>query len=133
MTESEAAVLVRRIYWFALGFGAVGAIVYLGLQGWRPALAFALGSATSIGNLWLFERVTHSIEPGASGEPQKPPKAALFVLRYIVLLLVGYAIVKCLGVNALSVILGLLTSTAAVITSTALELLQNLFVSRSSH
>jgi hypothetical protein len=134
MTESEAAALVRRIYWFALGFGVIGTATYFGLQGWRPATAFALGSATSVGNLWLFERITHSIEPAPAGEPnKKPPQAGLFVLRYIVLLAVGYAIVKALGVNALAVILGLLTSTAAVLTSTALELVQSLFMSRSTH
>ena len=65
--------------------------------------------------------------------PQKPWQAGIFVTRYIVMILVGYAIVKTLGVNALAVILGLLTSTAAVLTSTVLEVLQNFFVSRSSH
>lgn len=134
MTEPAAAIPVRRIYWLALGFGFVGFLVYFGLQGWRPATAFALGALGSIGNLWLFERITHGIAPAPAGEPPKKPwQAGIFVTRYIVMLTVGYAIVRALGVNALAVILGLLTSTAAVIASTIIELLQNFFVSRSSH
>jgi hypothetical protein len=134
MTEPEANLIIRRIYLLALGFGFVGFVIYFGLQGWRPAAAFALGALGSIGNLWLFEWVTRSIIPTPSAEaPRKPWQAGIFVTRYVVMILVGYAIVKALGVNALAVILGLLTSTAAVLTSTVLELLQNFFVSRSSH
>jgi hypothetical protein len=134
MTETEAAFIVRRIYWLALGFGVIGFVAYFGLQGWRPAAGFALGALGSIGNLWLFERITRGIEPAPAGEPPKKPwQAGIFITRYIVMLAVGYAIVKTLGVNALAVILGLLASTAAVVTSTIIELLQNFFVSRSSH
>jgi hypothetical protein len=134
MTEAEASILVRRIYWLALVYGVIGFVLYFGLQGWREATAFGLGAMGSIGNLWLFDRLTRSIEPAAAGEePRKPWQAGIFIVRYIVLLTVGYAIVKTLGVNALAVILGLLTSTAAVFTSTAVEVLQDFFVSRSSH
>jgi len=134
MTEPEADLIIRRIYWLALGFGLGGFVIYFGLQGWRPAAGFALGALGSVGNLWLFEWLTRSIvpEPGVE-KPKKPWQAGIFVTRYIVMILVGYAIVKALGVNALAVILGLLTSTAAVLTSSILELLQNFFVSRSSH
>jgi hypothetical protein len=134
MTESEAAFIVRRIYWLALGFGLIGFVIYFALQGWRPAFAFGLGALGSTGNLWIFEKLTRSIEPAPDAEPPKNPwQAGIFVIRYILLLMVGYAIVKALGVNALAVILGLLASTAAVLTSTIIELLQSLFVSRSSH
>jgi hypothetical protein len=134
MTEAEAAFLVRRIYWLALGFGSIGFVIYFGWEGWRQAAAFALGALGSVGNLWLFEKLTRSIEPAPAGKPPKKPwQAGIFIVRYIVLLAVGYAIVKALGVNALAVIFGLLTSTAAVVAATALELLQELFVSRSSH
>ena len=135
MTEPEAELLVKRIYWLALGFGVIGFVAYTGLEGWRYAVAFALGALVSIGNLWLFERVTRGIMPTAErgGERRKKPwQAGIFVTRYLLMLTVGYAIVKALGVNALAVIIGLLTSTAAVVASTALELLQDFFVSRTS-
>jgi hypothetical protein len=57
----------------------------------------------------------------------------LFVLRYFILLGSGYAIVNLLGVNALTVILGLLASTAAVMVTLTLELLQSIFRRASSH
>jgi hypothetical protein len=134
MTEPEAALYVKRIYWLALGFGLLGVLGYLGSQGWRPAAGFAMGSLASLGNLWLYERLTRSIEPAPAGEPpRKPWTAGVFILRYVVMIAVAYAIVKALGVNALPVILGLLTSTAAVVTSTIIELFESFFVSRSSH
>ena len=68
MTEAEASILVRRIYWLALVYGVIGFVLYFGLQGWREATAFGLGAMGSIGNLWLFDRLTRSIEPAAAGE-----------------------------------------------------------------
>jgi hypothetical protein len=134
MTEPEAGLIVRRIYWLALGFAVIGFVANFSLQGGRAAAGFALGALASVGNLWLFERLTHSIEPAPVGKPAKKPlQAGIFVIRYIVMILVGYAIVKSLDVNVLAVIFGLLTSTAAVVASTILELLQSYFVSRSSH
>ena len=134
MTEAEADLLVRRTYWIALGFGILGFVAYFALEGWRPATAFALGALASVGNLWLFERLTHTIAPLPDGEERKNPwQAGIFIIRYFLLFTFGYATVKALGVNVLAVILGLLTNTAAVFTSTILDLLQNLFVSRSSH
>jgi len=133
MTEREAALYVRRIYWLNLGFGLLGFAVYFGLQGWRSAFGFALGALCSVGNLWLYEKLTRSIEPAPAGEPPKKPwQAGVFFLRYVVMILVAYAIVKALDVSALAVILGLLTSTAAVVASTVIELFENYFVSRSS-
>jgi hypothetical protein len=133
MTESEASGFINRLYWLALSFGVFGFIAYFGIEGWRSAVGFALGALASFGNLWLYEKLTRRIAPSPAGEqPKKPWQAGAFILRYLVMILVAYAIVKTLGVNALAVILGLLTSTAAVLTSTVFELLQSYFVSRSS-
>jgi hypothetical protein len=134
VTEPEAAFFVRRVYWLNLGFGVLGCVIYFGLQGWRSAAGFALGALGSFGNLWLYEKLTRSIEPPPSGEPPKKPwQAGAFFIRYMVMIAVAYAIVKALDVSALAVILGLLTSTAAVVTSTIVELFESFFVSRSSH
>ena len=123
MTESEADLLIRRTYWIALGFGILGFVAYFALEGWRPATAFALGALASVGNLWLFERLTHTIGPLPDGEERKNPcQAGIFIIRYFLLFTFGYATVKALGVNVLAVILGLLTNTAAVFTSTILDL-----------
>jgi hypothetical protein len=134
MTEPQAEFVVRRIYWLVLAFGVIGFVAYFAFEGWRSAVGFALGALGSFGNLWLYERLTHLIEPGAPGEPPKKPwQAGVFITRYVIMILLAYAIVKTLGVNALAVILGLLTNSAAVLTSSLIEVFESYFVSRSSH
>ena len=123
--------LIRRLYWLTAFFGAVGFVSYFAVQGLNPALGFAVGAAGSVGNLWMFDWLSRAMAPG--GGHRKPWKAGLFVLRYLVLLGSGYAIVNLLGVNALTVILGLLASTAAVMVTLTLELLQSIFRRASSH
>jgi hypothetical protein len=122
---------VRLLYGLTLVLSAIGFVSYLVLQGIGPALGFALGAAGSLGNLWLFDWLTRSLAPGEA--QRKPWKPTLFVLRYFVLLASGYAIVNLLGVNALTVIWGLLTSTAAVLLALIAELFQSLFRRASSH
>jgi hypothetical protein len=129
MTEEDAALSVRRLYWLTTGFGILGFLFYLVLQGMRPALAFLLGALGSAGNLWFFERMTRGIAPG--DQSKKPATAGAFAIRYVLLFSLGYVIVKGLGVSPLAVILGLLASTAAVLTSSIFELAQNFFLSRN--
>jgi ATP synthase I chain len=131
MTEEEAALSVRRLYWLTIGFGILGFFCYIVLQGARPASAFLLGALGSAGNLWFFERMTHGIAPG--DKSKKPATAGAFAIRYVLLFSLGYVIVKSLGVNPLAVILGLLASTAAVLTSSIFELAQGFFLSRNQH
>jgi hypothetical protein len=131
MTDEEAAVLVRRLYWLTTGYGLLGFFCYFALQGIRPAFAFLLGALGSAGNLWFFERMTHGIAPG--DQSKKPATAGAFAIRYVILFSLGYVIVKGLGVNPLAVVLGLLASTAAVLTSSIIELAQGFFLSRNQH
>ncbi len=122
---------VRLLYQLTIILGLIGFVSYFAVQGPGAALGFAFGAACSIGNLWLFDWLTRAIAPGETR--RKPWKPALFVLRYFVLLASGYAIVKFLDVNALTVVWGLLTSTAAVLLALIVELLQSLFRRASSH
>jgi hypothetical protein len=131
MTEQDAILSVRRLYWLTASFGMIGFVSYFALQGPRPAFGFVLGALGSFGNLWLFNYLTHAISPVEGA--RKPWQAGAFIGRYLVFFLLGYVIVKGLGVNPLPVILGLLASTAAVLASTVIELFQSLFLSRSSH
>jgi hypothetical protein len=121
---------VRRLYRLTILFGVLGAAAFSWLQGSREGLAFALGALGSFGNLWLFHRLSVSIAPGEAS--RKPWQAGAFLGRYILLFAAGYVIVKGLGVNPLPVVLGLFASTAAVLTSSIVELLQNLWKNTSS-
>lgn len=131
MTEEQAVLSVRRLYWLTIGFGVLGFLCYFPLQGARPALGFLLGALGSAGNLWLFERMTRGIAPG--DRAKKPATAGAFAIRYVILFSLGYVIVKALGVNPLAVILGLLASAAAVLTASIIELTQSLFLRRNLH
>jgi len=121
---------MTRLYRLTILFGILGAAAFTWLQGPREALAFALGALGSFGNLWLFHRLSVSIAPGEGSG--KPWQAGAFVGRYLILFAAGYVIVKGLGVNPLPVVLGLFASTAAVLTSSIVELLQNLWKNTSS-
>ncbi|MBV8552288.1 MAG: ATP synthase subunit I [Acidobacteriaceae bacterium] len=129
MTDFDAPQTIRRLYWLTGLFGLVGVVSYFVVQGTLSAAGFAIGALSSFGNLWIFERISHSIAPG--DEPKKTWKAGAFVIRYFILFFVAYATIKTLGVNPLAVILGLLASTAAVLTSITYELFRSLLSSRS--
>jgi hypothetical protein len=131
MTEQDADWSLRRIYWLTASFGIAGFVSYFWVLGPRPAFAFLLGAMGSFGNLWLFQWLARSIAP--SDAPRQPWKAGAFVARYLILFTVGYAIVKALRVNPLAVVSGLLASTAAVLLSSTIEIIQSFLGSRRTH
>lgn len=122
MISSDLAQSMRRLYWFTAAFGMIGAVWYLSVGDTRSALGLVLGGAGSLANLWFWNWVSHLIEPGRG--PKKTWQAGLFIGRYLILLGGGYGIVKFLGVNPLAVVLGLLTSTAAVLAMLIVEIAQ---------
>lgn len=131
MTDREAQVSIHRVYQLTGLVGLLGFVSYFWVAGPRPALGFALGAASSFSNLWLFDWLSRSIAPGATA--RKPWQAGAYVTRYIILLGIGYAIVKALGVSPLAVVLGLLVSAAAVLASSVLEIISHFFRSRITH
>ena len=122
MTIGGPVASIRRLYWCTAAFGFLGAVFYLSRGEARGAIGFLLGAAGSIGNLWFWNWLSHLIEPGRS--PKKTWQAGLFIGRYLILLGGGYGIVKFLGVSPLAVVLGLLTSTAAVLALLIVEIAQ---------
>jgi len=121
---------VSRLYFLTALFGIAGFVIYFAVQGSLSAAGFAIGAVASLGNLWLFDRLTRSIAPGDT--PRKSWQAGTFIVRYVILFFIAYASIKTLGVNPLAVILGLLASTAAVLTFSVYELLRGLVGSRST-
>ncbi len=57
MMFSGRSITVAQLYRLTILIGLAGTVVYSIYGGFRPALAFALGSATSFLNLWLFNRL----------------------------------------------------------------------------
>lgn len=131
MTASEDSFSIRKIYLLTGAFGLIGFVCCFSLEGVRSAIAFALGAVASFGNLWLFEWLSSSIAPHASS--RKPWQAGAYLVRYAVLLAIGYGIVKALNVSPLAVVLGLLTNAAAVLAFLILELISHALYDRASH
>ncbi len=128
MIYGQRPMSVRQLYTLTTVVSVLGMVVFFVLYGFRPALAFLLGAAVSLGNLWLFSWLTRAIEPGSRS--QKPWQAGAFVGRYLILFTFGYVIVRFLGVSPLPVVLGLFASTAAVLLSSLLELTGSMLGSR---
>jgi len=120
-----------RVYRLTIVFGCLGFLSYFCWASLRPAFAFGVGALGSLLNLWVFDWMSAAIAPGE--KKRKPWQAGLFVGRYIILLAAGYAIVKTLNVSPLAVVLGLLASTAAVLTSLILELVLSVAGRRRAH
>lgn len=120
MIVTGRTITVTQLYRLTVLFGLVGTVAYLIVSGFRPALAFALGSAISVLNLWLFNRLSGNIQPGEGSK--KPWQAGTFAGRYIIFFAAGYVIVRALDVSPLPVVFGLFASTAAVLLSSVLEL-----------
>ncbi len=134
MTEAEKpSISVRQLYLMTAAFTVAGICWQWAASGPRSALAFFLGGVGSFGNLWAFHWLTKVLERAARTEPEPGSErknawgAGLFIGRYAGLWVVGYATVKALDVSPVSVLLGLLASTAAVLASSVVELVRSLF------
>lgn len=125
MIGPEGEGSIKRIYWLTGFFGLAGFVAMWARQDLKTGLAFVLGAAASAGNVFLFSYLTRAISPQAG--QTKPWEGRTFITRYLLMFALGYVIVKALSVNPLAVILGLLASTAAAVTSIIIELVENLF------
>lgn len=131
MIISELHRSVRSLYWLTFWLGAIGFVSYFAFRGFMPALDFALGVVGSFCNLWLFVWLTGTIARG--DHARKSWRAGLFILRYVLLILFGYVIVKALNVNGLAILVGLLASTAAVLVSLTIEIVGTALGHGTSH
>jgi hypothetical protein len=122
---------VRRWFLLTCVIAAGGFVFVWPFAGFKIALAFLLGAAASFGNLYLFDHLSRAITPGEAAK--KPWQTRAFLTRYLLLFAGGYAIVRALDVSPLAVVLGLLASTAAVISSILFELFEKLLGKLRAH
>ncbi|MGI8962095.1 MAG: ATP synthase subunit I [Bryobacteraceae bacterium] len=131
MTDQDLNQSLRRLYWLTASFGLIGFLSYFWLQGPRSAFGFLLGALGSFGNLCLFVWLSRAISPKVTSH--RPWKAGAFVGRYVAFIAIGYVIVNALSVNVLAVVLGLFSSTAAVLLSSTIEIVQGFSGSKRTH
>ncbi|MBC7926881.1 MAG: ATP synthase subunit I [Bryobacteraceae bacterium] len=108
--------MTARTYRFMAVLALAGtalAAVRLGSEG---ALGFALGSAFSIVNFWLWHRMVRRL-----GEA-KPGGTLSFLGRYLILAAGGYVILNVLEASVLAALAGCLIAVVSLILEILLEL-----------
>ncbi len=103
--------------------GAAAAWIW---RGWRHAAGFALGAAFSALMFHWFHRVAEALGPDTE-MPSRPRLAWLGALRYGLIAGGAYVMMEILGIDPLSIVIGLLVMVAAVL----LELLFQLVYART--
>jgi hypothetical protein len=112
---------LRRIRSLTIAVGLAGAGAVWGWQGARPALGFLMGAGLSIANFEGLSKLAYAI--GGSRSPG-PVAAMLIALRYLLIGIALYVIVKILGFAPVVVLSGLLTAFGAVVLEVLYELIR---------
>jgi hypothetical protein len=118
--DIDYAQATRRLFWLTGLVGIVGSLVALVMWGAPSGLGFAIGSAASLTNLWIWYAITLRL----TGDPRRQSRAGpiFFAGKLLALFAFGYVILKTLNVEPLAAILGLFSSVLAVIGEIAIEL-----------
>lgn len=110
--------IIRRITFWIVVLGPLGAILLGISKGLGFGAGFLLGASLSYLSFWRWTKVVDALT-GAS----KPRSIGLWLLRFAVLIGAGYVIVKYLEVTPVAVFMGLLVSAAAVVISITYEVI----------
>lgn len=112
---------VGRMQKSMLWLGGAGAVVAGLLQGWQGGLGFLAGSIAALANFRWLHHLVVSLGPDA----ERPRKRIflLLILRYALLGLGGYVIVKFFRLSLAAALLGLFVAVAAVLLEIAYEII----------
>ena len=112
---------VRRIHWAMLWLTIAIAVFVFFWGGWPWVVGYLAGAVASMFNFrWLHQLVS------TLGQDARRPRKRLVLflaLRYLLLVLCGYVIVKCFGLNLAAAVSGLFVAVAAVILEIIYELI----------
>ncbi len=117
MARVELEPFALRTYRFIGTLALLGTVVALLRWGGAAGLGFALGSAFSALNFRLWHGTVRRV-----GGP-KSPLTAMVGMRYIVFVLLGYAILKYFEANVLAALAGCFVAVTAVVLEVLLELI----------
>lgn len=109
---------LRRIKRFILIIGAAGAVALTFWKGLSTGSGFLIGAAASYVSFWRWERVVDAVAA-------KPVRRStwFFVLRFALLILAAYVIIKVTRVNQAAALAGLLVPAAASVVEITYELI----------
>src|SRR5579863_8231807 len=113
---------LHRIQMWIVWLSGVGTLAAMAYGGWRWGIGFVLGSGSSYLNLRWLKQLVNSLGVAAAGKPQKARVAVFLGLRYLLLALGGYVIVKFSSLSLVAALIGLFVPVAAVILEILFEL-----------
>jgi len=114
---------VGRIFRVTLALTVLGAGLYFAMGGWRGCLGFLLGSLIAFANLRWLKRTVYALGDAAEGKPPKARVAVFLGLRYLLMGLAAYAILRFSEISLTACLVGLFVPTAAVVLEILIELI----------
>lgn len=115
---------LTRIKRLTLVVGIAGTVAMLVLRGRSQAAGFLAGAGISYVNFELLCGLAHVMAPAkTSSAPKARGWGALIALRYAIVGVAAYVIVRILGITPVTVLAGLLAVFAAVILEILYELI----------
>jgi len=112
-----------RISRLTLAITGAGAAIYFAMAGWRGGCGFLLGAIVSYLNFRWLKRTVNALGETVGGKPPRAWVAVVLGLRYLLLGLGAYAIVRFSEISLTAALVGLFVSTAAVILEILIELI----------
>ena len=114
---------VGRIVRLTLALTVLGAAVYFVKAGWRGGCGFLLGGLISYLNFHWIKRTVYALGEAAGGKPPRARVAVFLGLRYLLLGLGAYVILKFSEISLQAALVGLFVPAAAVILEILIELI----------
>ena len=114
---------VRRILSLTLALIVLGAAGYFIIGGWRGGCGFLLGGLISYLNFQWIKRTVYALGETTGGKPPRAKVAVFLGLRYLLLGLGAYAILKFSEISLSAALVGLFAPAAAVILEILIELI----------
>ena len=112
-----------RISRLTLALTGSGAAIYFAMAGWRGGCGFLLGAIVSYLNFRWLKRTVNALGETIGGKPPRAWVAVVLGLRYVLLGLGAYAILRFSEISLTAALVGLFVSTAAVILEILIELI----------
>jgi len=112
-----------RILRLTLALIVLGAAVYFVKAGWRGGCGFLIGGLISYLNFRWIKRTVYELGEAAGGKPPRTSVAVFLGLRYLLMGVGAYAILKFSEISLIAALVGLFVPTAAVILEILIELI----------
>lgn len=106
---------IPRIQRYAVILGVTGTVVTALTRSVAEGAGFATGAALSLLTIHSWSRLAASLNPEVKTKPSAAGSGLFLALRYLLIAAAIYAIIKVFGVTPVAMLLGLLTSFAAVL------------------